>query len=483
LLTVVAIIAGCEASVDPPPTSITLTANQSLSTIARRDRIWRLVGVGSCTASGCHGAGSATSVVGSEYNIWISKDPHAQAHSVLYDERSLRMLRLLDGRPLDDPVEPYADARCVGCHSSVMAPQRDPTVSLVSDGVGCEACHGPAEGWLSAHYQHRFSAQGPARAAAALRDLGMWDTDDLVSRAQICSGCHVGAPGRDVNHDLIAAGHPRLQFDYAAYFRKLPAHWNRADDRAAWGDNVDAMSWAVGQAVNSQTALRRLAARAAGESNWPELSEWSCVDCHHDLRDDADRQKRLAERSGLSGVNFAWDDWHHQAPRQYMAAIERAWGIDSQLAAQIQRDMAELAERVGSIRADRHEAAERAEALASKMDQWISKLRRADPDLDAIARLSLEVAELHRQRGITSWSEAALAYDALASLHQSRLDGLRRVGAAADPSVDQITRIIRQMYDELYRTKEGMGRPFQSDALASLFDELVSLFDRGGERR
>jgi hypothetical protein len=33
-----------------------------------------------------------------------------------------------------------------------------------------------------------------------------------------------------VDHDLIAAGHPRLNFEFNAYFESLPAHWDRRTD-------------------------------------------------------------------------------------------------------------------------------------------------------------------------------------------------------------------------------------------------------------
>jgi hypothetical protein len=39
----------------------------------------KFVGVGSCTAAGCHGGGNPDAIVGSEDSIWISRDPHANA--------------------------------------------------------------------------------------------------------------------------------------------------------------------------------------------------------------------------------------------------------------------------------------------------------------------------------------------------------------------------------------------------------------------
>ena len=172
---------------------------------------WRLVGVGSCTAAGCHGGGHADRVIGSEYNVWISQDPHARAYSVLFDERSLRMVRQLNKLPADAPVAAHEEPRCLACHSQIdpndpdLRPrnrQRRRRLRIVSR---------PGEGLAGGSLRRRT---GRRRLSAEQRQaLGMWDTDSLLNRTQICTRCHVGGPGRDVNHDLIAAGHPRLEFE------------------------------------------------------------------------------------------------------------------------------------------------------------------------------------------------------------------------------------------------------------------------------
>jgi len=471
---------GCGPPEAPPRIEATQVSTTAPSQAARHDSAWRLVGVGSCTASGCHGGGSATTIQGSEYNIWISEDPHADAHSVLYDKASLRMLQRLDGKKPTDRVAPYADARCLGCHSTTAASPRDPSVNLLSDGVGCEACHGPAEGWISIHYEHRFKPNAPTGSRPAWRERGMWDTDDLATRAAICAGCHVGGEGRDVNHDLIAAGHPRLQFGFGAFYRELPVHWDASEDRQAWGANLDAMTWAIGQAVNSQAALRQLSRRAGSGASWPELSEWSCGACHHDLRDDTARQQRLAERGGLSGLKVEWDDWNHHLPRQYMTAVERAWGLNAQLAEEIQTDMDQLAQAAGDFRANRRQIAQQSAALAAKMDQWISRLRPARPARQAIEQLSRDIIAIQRKTGLTSWSDAALAYDALASLHQSRIHSAR-FDRSAKADIREYTTAIGELHAELSRLGSDHGYAFRPETTAQLMERLARLLDGEGD--
>ena len=69
----------------------------------------------------------------------------------------------------------------------------------------------------------------------------MYDTRNLVKRAEKCVSCHVGDESRNVDHELIAAGHPDLVFDLETYTAMLPPHWRTApsdgveDGPGLWG--------------------------------------------------------------------------------------------------------------------------------------------------------------------------------------------------------------------------------------------------------
>ena len=58
-----------------------------------------------------------------------------------------------------------------------------------------------------------------------------WMLREVGNRAKACVGCHIGAPAegdwplRDMNHDMIAGGHPRLQFDLRLFLEAMPEHW------------------------------------------------------------------------------------------------------------------------------------------------------------------------------------------------------------------------------------------------------------------
>jgi hypothetical protein len=179
----------------------------------------RYVGNLSCASGPCHGGAGLHG--GAEYKMWASGDPHFRAYAVLTNPRSVRMVQLLHGDKPGRPQPAYEQQRCLVCHSPEMA---EPTVaahgtgSVPEDsrgrGVGCESCHGPAEHWLNTHYRNEFKQKSPEQRA---RDYGYYPTKDLGFRVTLCASCHVGDAGREVDHDLIAAGHPRLAFEYTGY--------------------------------------------------------------------------------------------------------------------------------------------------------------------------------------------------------------------------------------------------------------------------
>jgi hypothetical protein len=427
----------------------------------------RLVGVGSCTSVGCHGGTRPGSIVGSEYSIWVSQDPHARAYSVLFDERSVRMVRQLKFQPA------HREHRCLVCHSMTNAKPADPNFDVLSDGVGCESCHGPASGWVGEHYQYKLAATDRAR-------LGMSDTDGLLNRTKMCVACHVGAPGREVNHDLIAAGHPRLQFEMGAYFAALPKHWLDAKDRAQHGNDFDAKLWALGQVSASEAALDQLDRRAKSESGtWPEFAEWSCSACHHDLRDNPSslaRQELLSKRGRLSGRVIDWDTWNHFMTRGRTASLSQAFGIRSAAAATIDANVTSLEKLMQQLNPDRTQVRTLAESTAEKLGSLAIDIERAkiqQPNLDQLIGSVLTSAS-----AANDWSTAAQTYNALATLQEMRLRNRSSRNAALDEN-------IRQLYNKLSATQKDPRAPssaFDAKQMATDFKSVNDQLSKDGSR-
>ena len=99
-------------------------------------------GVATCAASQCHGSavpGDGSNVLQNEYVTWTQDDPHAKSYEVLSNDLSRSIAARLG---LSSARE--ADV-CLNCHADNVSASRRGERFQVSDGVGCEACHGGAE--------------------------------------------------------------------------------------------------------------------------------------------------------------------------------------------------------------------------------------------------------------------------------------------------------------------------------------------------
>lgn len=285
----------------------------AFSSLALAQGETKLVGSTSCATAACHGGLGGHKFVGAEFPIWAARDPHSRAYSVLLNDLSQQMTELLK---LPKPA--HESAVCLNCHSP--ATSVDSKFSTISGrqslaGVDCEQCHGPAERWLTEHVRTDWKT----RSAEDKRRRGYRDLADVLTRANVCADCHVGGPGRDVNHDLIAAGHPRLFFELSTFHANWPKHWpdevdakrHPADDPPNVGSIFEARLWAVGQVVTAQRALEMLSQRAESAkqnpAKWPELAEWNCFACHHDLQSASWWQSR--DEGRRPRVSFAWNAW------------------------------------------------------------------------------------------------------------------------------------------------------------------------------
>jgi len=152
-----------------------------------------------------------------------------------------------------------------------------------TEGVGCAGCHGPAEQWVNEHY---LASWQPYSAI----QRGFVPNDDLVTRARMCASCHVGDSDRDMNHDIIAAGHPALRFEMASHHSRLPKHWR--DDQAGDLAAFEAKLWAAGAVASADAWLALQQGRAGGTtavSTWPDFAANDCSSCHQSLRLNSDR--------------------------------------------------------------------------------------------------------------------------------------------------------------------------------------------------
>jgi hypothetical protein len=204
-----------------------------------------------------------TRILQNEYSVWVVQDKHARAFDVLSNNVSLRMARILKiGKP-------NTEAKCLRCHATYTTPEQREQNFEIDDGVSCEACHGPASGWLGPHtvkdWPHEKSIS-----------LGMIDTRNMAHRTEQCLTCHLGTAEKFVDHEMIAAGHPDLTFELSSFSAVMPRHWKVDKQKDPW---YDLQSWSIGQAVQLKEEMNRLSRRAKGLSGSGRSRRRSCAQC------------------------------------------------------------------------------------------------------------------------------------------------------------------------------------------------------------
>ena len=232
------------------------------------------LGVTTCAGSTCHGSvqpWAKSTVLQNEYLTWQRKDRHAKAYEMLLNEQSKRI-----ARNLGLEAAHTADV-CLDCHADNVPKNLRGATFQISDGVGCEACHGASVGWIGVH----LAAQGHKANVAA----GMYPTDDPVQRATLCLSCHLGDEKKFVNHRMMGAGHPRMPFELDTFTALQPAHFEIDDDyRRRKTVYSGVQTWAIGQAMATTRFLDLLLNPDRNRDGiFPELVFFDCNSCHHPM--------------------------------------------------------------------------------------------------------------------------------------------------------------------------------------------------------
>ncbi len=199
---------------------------------------------------------------------------HSQAWQVLNRTRAQHITQRLGLGPAQNAKE------CLGCHADPASARG--SKYQISDGVGCEACHGAAGGWLTSHYAVNASHADNVKA-------GMTALEDPRTRAGVCLDCHFGSakPGQFVTHKMMAAGHPRVSFELDL-FSALQRHYDFDADYVKRKPLASGIKfWAVGQAEAVDRALTLYADGAhSNEGAFPQFYFFDCQSCHRRISDE-----------------------------------------------------------------------------------------------------------------------------------------------------------------------------------------------------
>jgi len=316
------------------------------------------LGAGSCSAQACHGGGFEERM---EYKVWASQDPHSNAFVTLGSELGQRIGRRLG-------IEATKSERCLNCHGTVGV--KTAATFDQTDGVSCELCHGGAKEWLGPHVDEDWRQRPPlTKEKQGLRDL-----TTPKKRAALCVTCHVAAPGREIGHDIMAAGHPPLTFDAAKQMRDMHPHWTDERD-----DSL--LLWAEGLRTGAVAELRRISRAARDKRNWMEFSVFDCYSCHHPIYQGSAYERR--ETRGKPGdlpldlaplrvlVRVTGDRALAEACAPILARVVPPTEDPRKIAAEADRAAKRLADKhLGAVELDR-EPRKLADSWLANLEAWM----------------------------------------------------------------------------------------------------------------
>ncbi|MEN9726175.1 MAG: hypothetical protein RL434_541 [Pseudomonadota bacterium] len=382
----------------------------------------RTEGTVNCASSTCHG--SITPLEGShvlqnEYTTWLRLDRHTQAYAVLLNERSRSIAHKLG---LKTPA--HATQLCLDCHSHAPPQARRGKRHVLTEGVGCEGCHGPSEKWLAGHTEE---------GASHARNLsqGLYPTDRPAAQARLCLSCHFGDDTRFVSHRLMGAGHPRLSFEVKTFTSLEPAHFRvDADYRERKGNPEALKVWAVGQTVAVTHLLETLTDHKRGRQGpFPELVLFDCHSCHHPMS-----EKRWSPRLGVGPGAIRLND----SNLLMLRAIVRALLPGESASFDAEVHALHLAVATGEAPPGK-DYLDLARALTRRIKGLVPSLERQSYGPEVMRRILVALVEESRQSSFADYAGAEQAYMAITSLVNDFVPG--------SVAVDQ--RALRSAMDRL----------------------------------
>lgn len=230
----------CVVKVSEPAEAAPIENNESIdvfnspSSSYSRGKKWKYYGAATCVGASCHDTKKPQeNRPGDEYLTWSQKDRHAKAYNILFTEAATEIAEELNIE------EASKNSRCLSCHTNSVPKDLQGDKYNIEDGISCDACHGPAEGWFKVHTKpHRYKD---------MLQLGMWDTRNVYRRADVCIKCH-----SQIDSELVDAGHPMLDMELFSATQRQPPHYY---ERNTW-DPV--RLWSVGLLVGAREDARAL---------------------------------------------------------------------------------------------------------------------------------------------------------------------------------------------------------------------------------
>lgn len=378
------------------------------------------LGVATCASTICHGSVrslNSRSVQQNEYVTWSNFDPHSRAYKILFDDKSQRIAQRLGLRNAHQAEE------CLGCHSDAVGRNQKGEKFVQGDGIGCEACHGGAEKWISTH------DDAPSITHATNLANGLRQLENPVVRAEVCLDCHLGSKTRFATHQMMAAGHPRLAFELDTYTEL----WRTSGGREHYKVDFDYVSRKGKHApvVVWLTGLSAASRRTTSMINWnatkptaaiPDFSLYNCYSCHRSMQLSA--WSSGGQYDGLPAGTLRLQDGHIKALLSVLDAL------DSRQASLLRQSLAAMHNTVGGDKAALRQATDRMGGQLANIENAMSRGNWSKPQLKGVLNAMTGAARRGAFADYAAAEQAAMAMVLLIS----EMDP----GAVRSPEVDAL---------------------------------------------
>ena len=393
------------------------------------------IGSVNCANSFCHGSitpWNESNVLQNEYTTWERLDKHTQAYQILLNKQSKLIAKNLG---LKKPA--HESKVCLDCHAHNPAADQRGERFVMSEGIGCEGCHGPAQRWIKSH-----TLDGNRHADNL--EKGMYPTDSPVAQAKLCLSCHFGDQNRFVTHRIMGAGHPRISFELETFTSLQPAHFRVDDDwHKRKGDYNPIKVWAIGQVIASQQLLNIFTDPKLGRDGiFPELVVFDCHACHHPMS-----QQKWTPRLGVGPGRIRLND----SNLLMLRAIVRV--VDPANAASFNRGVMQMHQAVsGNAEAEGLDAIGSAQKVSASLDNYVNIIKNSSFDLPQLKKVYLALIDEAIDGQYSDYAGAEQAYMAISNLSLS-LANMGGLGSA--PQVNSQLANMRKTLsnDESYQPR------------------------------
>jgi transcriptional regulator of acetoin/glycerol metabolism len=261
----------------------------------------------------------------------------------------------------------------------------------------------------------------------------MRDLRDPVRRSENCLACHLGNADKAVDHEMIAAGHPDLYFELAAFTAAMPRHWK---ERSQDDPQIEVRMLAAAQAVQLREQLQRVARNTQGNS-WPEFADLDCFACHHNLTNAENSWRQEQGYAGRKAGSPPWNLSRYAVLRQIANDVDRDGGR------RLETEIEKLYGVMSSANADRNQAAAQARTtseIASRLAQQIATASFDQARTQRLLQAIVRDGDYISRQGERAAEQAAMALQSLyiAYAAQSRSANDTQIRAALKALFQQV---------------------------------------------